>query len=286
MSFFRGLWRPKPDWAVALKTALATAAEDELMQDVPFFCGGVVCQSADNGDAFPGRDFWREYILLPHHNATARIRRLPEDVLGTIGGRDVLMVKMMVAATGRLMDAHGFAAARPCAVAAFHRSILEDTIRVLPRRPAVWTPARSRRLLVGWYNATAGTFDFGIAERLGNYILVHVYAGDEPAEQHRRRGPSSAALQPASGPGSSERFLRLAAQRAYAVGGETVDAYVATRQTIGSRDPFAAFAHMVMAVRDAGVYAGQTTVGNGDAHDHLVEAALHNRSLRWIYGHL
>jgi hypothetical protein len=193
---------------------------------------------------------------------------------------------MMVAATGRLMDAHGFAAARPCAVAAFHRSILEDTIRVLPRRPPVWTPDRSRRLLVGWYNATAGTFDFGIAERLGNYILVHVYAGDEPAEQHGRRRPPSAALQRASGPGSSDRFLRLAAQRAYALGGESLDAYVATHQTIASRDPFTAFAHMVMAVRDADVYAGQTTVASDEAQDRLVEEALHNRSLRWIYGHL
>jgi hypothetical protein len=191
---------------------------------------------------------------------------------------------MMVAATGRLMDAHGFAAARPCAVAAFHRSILEDTIRVLPRRPPVWTPDRSRRLLVGWYNATAGTFDFGIAERLGNYILVHVYAGDEPAE---RRGPLSATLRDAWGPGSSDRFLRLAAQRAYALGGgDTVEAVVATHQTIASRDPFTAFAHMVMAVRDADVYAGQTTVGSDEAPDGLVEAALHNRSLRWIYGHL
>lgn len=284
--FSHRLWATQPDWAVALKKALTNATDDEMMQDVPFFCGGVVCQSAENGDAFPGRDFWREYILLPHHNATARIRRLPKDVLGTVGGRDVLMVKMMVAATGRLMDAHGFAAARPCAVAAFHRSILEDTVRVLPRRPPVWTPDRSRRLLVGWYNATAGTFDFGIAERLGNYILVHVYAGDEPAEQHGRRGPPSVDLQRASGHGSSDRFLRLAAQRAYALGGETVDAYVATRQPIGSRDPFTAFAHMVMAVRDAGVYAGQTTVGSDEAPDGLVEAALHNRSLRWIYGHL
>jgi hypothetical protein len=43
---------------------------------------------------------------------------------------------------------------------------------------------------------------------------------------------------------------------------------------------------MVMAVRDADVYAGQTTVGSDEAPDGLVEAALHNRSLRWIYGHL